>query len=104
MKHFLIKYRVSNGSQEDWHQEIKRFIAAIESDPALNGRISYRCMKANNGSGDCYHLAAAEDDEAAKALQERAFFKRYADESKRVSGGSLEVVPLAVIAETTFRP
>jgi hypothetical protein len=104
MKHFLIKYRFSNGSEEDWHREIKRFIAAIESDPALNGRISYRCLKANNGSGDCYHLAAAEDDEAAKALQEREFFKRYTGESKRVSGGSLEVVPLAIIAETAFRP
>jgi hypothetical protein len=54
MKHFLIKYRFGNGSEEDWHREIKRFIAAIESDPALNGRISYRCLKANNGSGDCY--------------------------------------------------
>jgi hypothetical protein len=104
MKHFLIKYRFGNGSEEDWHREIKRFIAAIESDPALNGRISYRCLKANNGSGDCYHLAAAEDDEAAKALQERDFFKRYTGESKRVSGGSLEVVPLAIIAETAFRP
>jgi hypothetical protein len=104
MKHFLIKSRFSNGSEEDWHREIKHFIAAIESDPALNGRISYRCMKANNGSGDCYHLAAAEDDEAAKALQEREFFKRYTGESKRVSGGSLEVVPLAIIAETAFRP
>ena len=104
MKHFLIKYRFSDSSEEDWHREIKRFIAAIESDPALNGRISYRCLKANNGSGDCYHLAAAEDDEAAKTLQEREFFKRYTGESKRVSGGSLEVVPLAIIAETAFRP
>jgi hypothetical protein len=104
MKHFLIKYRFSDGSQEDWHREIKRFIAAIEGDSALNGRISYTCMAASNGAGDCYHLAATADDAAAKALQERAFFKHYTDESKRVSGGSLEVVPLAVIAETAFRP
>ena len=90
MKHFLIKYRFGNGSEEDWHREIKRFIAAIESDPALNGRISYRCLKANNGSGDCYHLAAAEDDEAAKALQERDFFKRYTGELKRVRADRLK--------------
>ena len=49
MKHFLIKYRFQNGSPEDWHREIKRFIAALDSDPACAGKISYRCMKA----GDC---------------------------------------------------
>jgi hypothetical protein len=52
MKQFLIKYRFKEGSQEDWRREIKRFIAAIESDATLNGGISYRCMKANNGSDD----------------------------------------------------
>jgi hypothetical protein len=104
MKHFLIKYRFAEGSQEDWHQEVARFIAGIEGDPVLNGRISYRCMKANNGSGDYYHFAAAADDEAAKALQQREFFRSYTDHSKRISAGSLEVVPLAVIAETSFRP
>jgi hypothetical protein len=104
MKHFLIKYRLDEGSQEAWHAEIKRFIAAVEGDPVLNGRIAYRCMQASDGSGHCYHLAAAADDEAAKTLQERVFFRRYSDESKRVSGGSLEVVPLTIIAETTVRP
>ena len=77
MQHFLIKYRFATGSQEDWHGHIASFIAAIEADPVLNGRISYRCMKANNASGDYYHLASTADDEAAKALQERAFFKDY---------------------------
>jgi hypothetical protein len=34
MKQFLIKYRRTNGSTEDWHREIGTFIAAIDSDPA----------------------------------------------------------------------
>jgi hypothetical protein len=104
MKYFLIKYRFAAGSHEDWHRDIARFIAAIESDPVLKGRISYRCMKANNASEDYYHLAATADDEAAKALQERDFFKDYSGEMRRVSGGSLEVVPLTTISETSFRP
>jgi hypothetical protein len=104
MKHFLIKYRFTTGSPEDWRRNIERFIAAIEADPALKGRISYRCMKANNESGDYYHLAATADDEAAKALQARDFFKDYSGAMRRISGGSLEVVPLAIIAETGFRP
>jgi hypothetical protein len=103
MKHFLIKYRFATGSPEDWRRNIERFIAAIEGDPVLKGRISYRCMKANNEAGDYYHLAATADDEAAKALQERDFFKVYSGEMRRISGGSLEVVPLGIIAETGFR-
>ena len=45
MKHFLIKYRFKSGSKDEWHQEIARFIAALDNDPALKGKISYRCMK-----------------------------------------------------------
>lgn len=103
MKHFLIKYRFATGSPEDWRRDIAKFIAAIEADPVLGGRISYRCMKANNESGDYYHLAATANDEAANALQERDFFKDYSGAMRRVSGGSLEVIPLAIIAETGFR-
>lgn len=104
MKHFLIKYRLKDGSPTEWHEEIRRFIAAIEGDAALNGRIAYRCMKTRDPSEDYYHFASAADDEAAQALQERAFFHRYSGESKRVSGGTLEVVPLTMIAETAFHP
>ena len=104
MKHFLIKYRFKDGSPEAWRDEIERFIAAVEADHALSGQIAYRCMKADNGSGEYYHLAATSDDEAAKALQSRDFFKRYAEQMKQASAGTLEVLPLAIIAETSARP
>ncbi len=104
MKYFPTTYQFKDGSPDDWSDEIKRFVAGIEGDPALKGRISYRCMKADNASGSYFHLAAAESDEAAKALQEREFFQRYTKESRRVSGGTLEVLPLAIVAETAFRP
>ena len=35
MKHFLIKYTRTNGSEEDWHRDIAAFIAALDSDPDL---------------------------------------------------------------------
>ena len=104
MKHFLIKYRFRNGSREDWHQEIARFIAALEGDPTLRGRISYRCMKAKNESDDYYHLAAAADEDDVKALQANEFFARYTEATKKAAGGSVEVLPLEIIAETAFRP
>ena len=61
MKHFMIRYRFANGTTEDWHREIARFIAAIDNDPELKGRISYRCMK-NRDDANYMHLAAAAGD------------------------------------------
>ena len=99
MKHFLITYRFTDGTQEQWHQDIRDFIAALGNDVDLSGRISYRCMKRRD-EPIYYHLAAAADDQAIKSLQEREFFKRYTDKTRSVAGGKLEVVPLEVIDET----
>src|SRR5882762_2269988 len=99
MKHFLIKYRLTNGAKEQWHQDIAAFIAALQSDPALKGKISYRCMKSREGL-DYYHLASAADDQAIKTLQAQDFFKRYTERTKLVAGGEVEVLPLDIIAET----
>jgi hypothetical protein len=102
MKHFLIKYVFKNGTREAWHAEIARFISALENDPKLKGRIAYRCMKVRD-SDDYYHVAAAVDDRAPGDLGEADFFKHYTDASDAASGGTLEVLPLEIIAETTFR-
>jgi hypothetical protein len=102
MKHFLIKYRLTNGSEERWHQDIVRFISDLDNDPALSGKISYRCMKGRGGS-DYYHLAAAVDDQAIQALQSRDFFSRYTEQTKLAAGGEVEVLPLEIIAESKHR-
>ena len=102
MKTFLIKYQFKEGSPEEWHRHIGRFIAALDSDPDLKGRISYRCMKERNGPG-YYHLATPTSDEAAALLQTKDFFRLYSEATRRVAGGTVEVVPLEVVAETSFR-
>ena len=99
MKHFLIKYRFQNGSEDAWHKDIAEFIAALDGDPALKGKISYRCMKNQKGS-DYYHLATAVDDQAIKALQASAFFSKYTEKTKHAAGGTVDVLPLEIIAET----
>jgi quinol monooxygenase YgiN len=100
MKHFLIRYRFEQGSRDDWHQEIARFIAALNADAELAGKISYRAMKIRDDDTSYVHLASAVDDAAVKALGERAFFKHYTEQTELVSGGSVEVLPLEIIAET----
>jgi hypothetical protein len=103
MKHFLIKYRFTNGSEEQWHQDIVRFISALDNDPDLKGKIAYRCMKSRSGP-DYYHLAAAADEHAVETLQSRDFFARYTGLTDLASGGGVEVVPLEIIAETSAAP
>jgi hypothetical protein len=103
MKHFMIRYHRKDATEEAWHQDIARFIAALDTDPAVAGKILYRCMK-RRGGNDYYHLAAAADDDAIKALQSQEFFKRYNEETRRAGGGEVEVVPLEIVAETKERP
>ena len=102
MKYFMIKYRRSSGHEADWHRHIADFIARLDSDPAVKGKISYRCLKRRDGT-DYFHIAGAVDDQAIKALQQSAFFRSYNEETRKVAAGEVEVIPLEVIAETAFR-
>jgi hypothetical protein len=102
MKYFLIKYSFMTGSEEEWHREIARFVAALDSEPVLKGKISYRSTK-HKGRTDYYHLASAADEQAVKALDERDFFARFKEQIKIASGGTVEVLPLEIIAETSHR-
>jgi hypothetical protein len=99
MKHFMIKYQFANGTSEEWHQEVGRFIAALNSDPELKGKILYRVMK-NRDDASYFHLAAAADEQAVKTLQSRDFFKHYTERTRQVAGGEVTVTPIEVIAET----
>jgi hypothetical protein len=102
MKHFLIQFRRTNGSEAEWHAEIAQFVAALDNDPELAGKITYRSMKARDGA-DYYHVASAADDAATKALQGRAFFTRYKERTGQVAAGAVEVLPLEIVAETKLR-
>jgi hypothetical protein len=100
MKYSMIKYQFANGTTEDWHREVARFIAALDGDPELKGRIRYRVMK-NRDDASYFHLAAAADDAAVKALQSRDFFKAYQARTREVAaGGNVTVTPIEIIDET----
>ena len=102
MKHFMIRYQRTSGTAEDWHRDIAGFVAALEDDPELKGKISYRCMKIRDDTS-YFHLAAAADEQAIKALQSREFFKRYTEKTKAIAGGEVTVSPLEILAETGNR-
>lgn len=99
MKHFMIKYEFRNGTIEAWHQEIGRFIKAIDSDPELKGRLSYRVLK-NRDDGHYFHLASVTDDAVQKTLQSRDFFKAYTEMTRKAAGGEVTVTPIEMIDAT----
>ena len=100
MKSSMIRYEFANGSEAEWHAEIARFIAELDSDPVIAGRIAYRVTKVRNGTAYT-HLAAATDDDAIKAMQGSAFFKRYQEATRRVArDGKVDVTAIDVIGET----
>ncbi|MDB4979880.1 MAG: hypothetical protein JWM82_632 [Myxococcales bacterium] len=46
-KRFSIRYNftLDNDSVDAWHVHVATFISEIENDPALQGRLSYLCLK-----------------------------------------------------------
>jgi len=102
MRYFMIRYRRTDDDEQAWHRVIAGFIAALDTDPAVKGKISYRCLKRRDGT-DYFHLAGAVDEHAVKALQQSSFFPAYNQETRRVAGGEVEVIPLEIVADTAFR-
>jgi len=100
MKYFMIKYQFKAGTAEQWHGHIARFIEALDTDPDLKGKISYRCMKQQKGDG-YYHIVAASDD-APGILNGKAFFKPYQEQTRLTAGGEIEVIPLELIDATDY--
>jgi hypothetical protein len=102
MKRSLITYVFKVGPRDEWHHKVAAFIAALDSEPDLKGRIAYRCIKERDGDR-YYHLASAVDDDAVKTLQTKPFFREYQAETRRVAGGEVQVLGLEEIAGTQFR-
>jgi hypothetical protein len=99
MKQFLISYRLKDGMEERRREEIGAFIAALDADPELRGRLAYRCMKLAGGT-QYLHVATAADESAVRALQSREFFARYTAQTEACADGEVDVSPLELIAET----
>ena len=100
MKISMIKYQFANGTSEVWHREVARFITALDGDPEIKGRISYRVMK-NRDDSSYFHLAEVTDDAVVKTLQSRDFFKAYQAKTREVAAsGNVTVTPVELIAQT----
>ena len=100
MKHFMIKYQFTNGTTEEWHREIGRFIAAIDSDPELKGQ-DHLSLHEEPRRWPLFPSRQRHDEAAQKTLQQRDFFKAYTEMTRKVAaGGEVTVTPIELIGAT----
>jgi hypothetical protein len=98
----LIEYRLKEHIKEHseaWEREILAFIHAIDRDPSLRERVSYRCLKQQDGVTYC-HLAAAVDDSAVDDLKRKEFFKPYSERLRTVAQSGPDFTKLQVVGGT----
>ena len=98
MIYSLIEYRLKAPS-EAWEREVLAFIHAIDGDSSLRGRVSYRCLKHEDGVTYC-HLAAAVDDGAVNDLKRKEFFKPYSDKLRALAHSGPDFTKLQFVGGT----
>lgn len=101
MKRILIRYTFhpEASTEAEWHDRVKEFTTALAADAGLRGRITYTCMKAQEGR-EYVHIADVADDDVTKMLGERDYFRRYTEATRRVGGGKVTVTGMDIFAET----
>lgn len=88
-----------NGDEAIWEATIARFIDAVNADPEIGGKFSYRVMKAREGKTRV-HWGQWDVPETVQILQSREYFKEFAAVLKGFAGDTLSPVPLVGYAAT----
>ena len=94
----LIQYNY-DGDEGAWMAAVEEFTAAIDADPALAGKFSYRVNIAADGVGRV-HVGRWDAEETVAHLQGQDFFKRFAAKIGEFAGGAPNATRLRLAAET----
>ncbi len=94
----LIQYDY-DGDEAAWLSAAEDFVAAIDNDPVLRGKFSYRVNIAADGVGRA-HVGRWDSDETLAHLQSQDFFKTFAAKVGEFAGGAQNATRLRLAAET----
>ncbi|MBT7664936.1 MAG: hypothetical protein HN608_08420, partial [Rhodospirillaceae bacterium] len=94
----LIQYDY-DGDEGPWLAAAEEFVAAIDADPALHGKFSYRVNVAPDGVGRV-HVGEWDSEETLSHLQSQDFFKTFAAKIGEFSGSGPNATRLSLAAET----
>ncbi len=98
MDGILIQYNY-DGEEAPWLAAVEAFIAAVDGDPALAGKFSYRVNVASDGVGRV-HVGQWDSEETLAHLQSQEFFKTFAGKIGEFSGGGPNASRMRLAAET----
>ncbi len=94
----LIQYNY-DGDEGEWMTAVEAFVGAVDADPALRGKFSYRVNIAGDGVGRA-HVGRWDAEETLAHLQAQDFFKRFAAKVSEFAGGAPNATRLRLAAET----
>ena len=95
MKHFMIKYQFANGTTEDWHQEVARFIAALNGDPEHrlpgNSNLSFSYVEGESLIMGIKGIAVSSGSACTSASLEPSYVLRALGRSDELAHSSLRM-------------
>ncbi len=94
----LIQYDY-DGDEAPWLAAIEAFVTAIDADPDLRRKFSYRVATAADGVGRV-HVGRWDSEATLAHLQSQEFFKQFAGKIGEFSGGGPNATRLQLAAET----
>jgi hypothetical protein len=77
-----------SGDEAAWKKATSDFIAAIDSDKEIAGRLHYRVNKARDGNRRV-HWGWWDSPETVAKMQSRDYFKTFSAKVREMAGGTL---------------
>ncbi len=88
-----------SGDEAVWQKTIADFIAAIDTDAEVAGRLHYRVNKAREGNRRV-HWGWWDKPETVAKMQSRDYFKTFSAKLREMAGDTLTTIPVTRHGET----
>jgi hypothetical protein len=98
MNGIVVRY-VYDGDEAEWKRVIDAFLAAIATDPEVQGHFRYVVTIATDGVTRT-HIGRWDSDEILKTLQARDYFAAFSETIRGFAGDTLEATRMRVYGET----
>jgi hypothetical protein len=98
MDGIIIRYSY-DGDEADWQRVIDAFLAAIATDPDVQGRFRYVVTVGTDGVTRT-HIGRWDSEETLKTLQARDYFGTFSQAIKGFAGDTLQATRMRVYGET----
>ena len=98
MDGIVIRYAY-DGDEDAWQRAVDTFLAAIATDPDIQGRFRYVVTIATDGVART-HIGRWDTDETLNKLQARDYFGAFSEAIRGFAGGTLDATRMRVYGET----